>query len=68
MTSYFLSAKIMFRLLVILFVITLYTRIDTFKLIKKKHGQGVLTVMGKLENFENKDYQIRKIHQIYKNV
>ena len=58
----------MFRLLVILFVITLYTRIDTFKLIKKKHGQGVLTVMGKLENFENKDYQIRKIHQIYKNV
>ena len=68
MTSYFLSAKIMFRLLVVLFVITLYTRTDTFKLIKKKHGQGVLTVMGKLENFENKDYQIRKIHQIYKNV
>ena len=68
MTSYFLQAKIMFRLLVILFVITLYTRTDIFKRIKKKHGQGVLTVMGKLENFENKDYQIIKIHQIYKNV
>ena len=68
MTSYFLQAKIMFRLLVILFVITLYTRTDIFKRIKKKHGQVVLTVMGKLENFENKDYQIIKIHQIYKNV
>ena len=31
MTSYFLSTKIMFRLLVILFVIKLYAQTDIFK-------------------------------------
>ena len=45
--------KIIFRLLVILFVIKLYARTDIFKRIKNKHGQSVLNVVRKLENFKS---------------
>ena len=39
----------MWKLLVILVVIKLYTQIDIFKQIKKKHGQDVLNVVRKYE-------------------
>ena len=59
---YFLSAKIMFRLLLILFVITLYARTDIFKRIKKKHGQSVLNVVRKLENYKTKIIKLQDIN------
>ena len=39
----------MWKLLVILVVIKLYTQVDIFKQIKKKHGQDVLNVVRKYE-------------------
>ena len=44
----------MFQLLVLLFIIKLYARSNVFKLIKKKHGQDVITAVHNYEKVKTK--------------
>ena len=44
----------MFQLLALLFIIKLYVRSNFFKLIKKKHGQDVITAVHNYEKVKTK--------------
>ena len=44
----------MFKLLILLFIIKLYARSNVFKLIKKKHGQDVITAVRNYEKVKTK--------------
>ena len=45
----------MFKLLVILFIIKLYVRVNILQHIKKNHGQDIICVARKLEDLINKN-------------
>ena len=58
-TSFVFLTRKIFKLLVMLFIIKLYVRINIFRHIKKKYGQDIIRVARKLEDLINKHIKIQ---------
>ena len=58
--------SIMFSLLVILFIIKLYDRMNTFKYINKKHGQNVMKIVRTYESLKIKLMEVEAVIQFIK--
>ena len=64
--SIWLLFSIMFSLLVILFIIKLYDRMNAFKYINKKHGQNVMKIVRTYESLKIKLMEVEAVIQFIK--
>ena len=64
--SIWLLFSMMFSLLVILFIVKLYDRMNTFKYINKKHGQNVMKIVRTYESLKIKLMEVEAVIQFIK--